>query len=68
MHGDSLGYTDGKVHGSDEGIKLGCIDAKLLGTILGNVDGIILGIDVGKKLGSLDGSLMVLLMEILRAS
>ena len=41
MHGDSLGYTEGKVHGYDEGIKLGCTDGKVIGTILG------LGIDVG---------------------
>ena len=43
------------MHGSDEGIKLGCTDGKVLGTILVNVDGIILGIDVGTYLGSLDG-------------
>ena len=47
MHEDSLGYTDGKVYGSDEGIKLGCIDGILIGTIIVNVDGIIIGIDVG---------------------
>ena len=52
MHGDSLGYTDGKVHGSDEVIKLRCSDGKVLGTILGNLDGIILGLDVGTYLGS----------------
>ena len=55
MFGDSLGYIDGKVLGSDEGIKLGSTDAKVIGTILGNVDGIILGLDVGTELGSLDG-------------
>ena len=43
----SLGFTDGKVLGSDEGIKLGLSDVKVLGTILANVDGIILGLDVG---------------------
>ena len=47
MHGDSLGYTDGKVHYSEEGIKLGYTDGKVLGTIIGNADGIILGLDVG---------------------
>ena len=46
MHGDSLEYTDGKVHGSYEGIKLVCMDGKVLGSILVNVDGIILGLDV----------------------
>ena len=46
MHGDSLGYTDGKLHGSDGGIKLGFTDGKLLGTIIVNIDGIIHGIDV----------------------
>ena len=56
MHGYSLGYTDGKVHGYDEGIKLGYTDGKVLGTISGNVDGIILGLDVGTYLGSVDGS------------
>ena len=47
MNGDSLGYTDVKVHGSDEVIKLGCTDGKVLGNILENVDGIMLGIYVG---------------------
>ena len=47
MHGDSLGYNDGKLHGSYEGIKLGCTDGKVIGAILGNLDGIILRIDVG---------------------
>ena len=50
-----MGYTDGKVYGSNEGIKLVSTDGKVLGTILGNVDGIKLGIDVGTELGSLDG-------------
>ena len=66
MHGDSLGYTDGKVHGYDEGIKLGYTDGNVIVTIPGNVDGIILGLDVGTYLGSVNGSLMVLMMEILR--
>ena len=46
--GESLGYTYGKVLGSDEVIKLGYTYGKVIGTILGNVDGITLGIDVGK--------------------
>ena len=33
-----MGSTDGKALGSDEGIKLGYTDDKVLGTILGNVD------------------------------
>ena len=36
--GHSLGYTDGKMLGSDEGINLGLFDGKVLGTVLGNVD------------------------------
>ena len=44
--------------GSDEGIKLGSTDVKLIGNILGNVDGITLGLDVGTHLGSLYGSLV----------
>ena len=55
LYEDSMGYTDSKFHGSDEGIKLGCTDCKVLVTILGNVDGIILGLDVGTYLGYLDG-------------
>ena len=54
--GDSLGSTDGKVIGSDEGIKLGLCDVKLLVTLIENVDGIKLGVDVETDLGSLDGS------------
>ena len=53
---DSLGYTDGKVIVSDEGIKLGSMDGQVLDTILGNVRGITLGLDVGRELGSLYGS------------
>ena len=56
MLGESLVYTDGKLFGSDEGIRLGSTDGKVLGTILGNVDGITLGLDAGKEPGSLDGS------------
>ena len=47
MLGGSLGYTYGKVLGSDEGIKLGLSDGKVIDTIIRNVDGITLGIDVG---------------------
>ena len=52
----SLGYTYGKVPGSDEGIKLGSTGGELIGIILVNVYGITLGIDVGTYLGSLDRS------------
>ena len=52
----SLGYTDGKVYGSDEGIKLGSTDGKVRGTIHGNLYGITLGIDVWIDLVSLDES------------
>ena len=55
--GDSLGYTCGKVLGSNEGIKLGSSDGKVIGTVLRNVDGITIGINVGTYLGSLNGSL-----------
>ena len=48
--------TDGKVIGSDEGIKLGYIDDNLLGTKLGYIGGITLGNDVETDLGSFDGS------------
>ena len=58
--GISLGYTNGKVIGSDEGIKLGLSCGKLFGNIVVNVDGTTLGIYVGTNLGSLfvsfDGS------------
>ena len=57
---DSLRFTEGKVIGSNEVIKLELNDIKLLGTIFGNVYGITLVIDVGIDLGSLylsfDGS------------
>ena len=42
--------------GSDEDIKLGLSDGKVIGTILGNVDGITLGIDVRTEMDYLDGS------------
>ena len=51
----SLGFTDSKVIGSDEGINMGLFDGEVLGTTLGNVDEITLGLDVGTYLGSLDG-------------
>ena len=54
--GCSLGYTDGKVLGSDEGIKLELFYGKVLGTILGIVHGTKIGIYVGTELGSLDVS------------
>ena len=50
----SLEYTDDKMVGFDEGIKLGYTDGKVNGTILRNVYGNILGLDVGTELGSLD--------------
>ena len=40
--------------GSDEGIKLGSFDGKVLATILENLDEITLEIDVGTEIGSLD--------------
>ena len=40
--------------GSDEVIKMGIYDGKVIGTILGNVDIITLGLDIGTELGSLD--------------
>ena len=54
--GDSLGSTNGKVIGSDEGIKLGLFHREVLDNIFVNIDGITLGIDVGTDLGYLDGS------------
>ena len=56
---NSLGYTDGKVLVSDEGIKMGFTDGKFLGNIIGNVDVIALRADVGIELVSLDASLDV---------
>ena len=49
-------HADGKVHGSDEVIKLGCTDGKVLGTILGNAYRITLGIYIVTELCYLDGS------------
>ena len=56
MLGGSPRYTDDKVPGSDEGIKLGSTDGKVLGTILGNVDGITPGFDSGTYMAPLDRS------------
>ena len=52
----SLRYNDGKVLGSDEGIKLGLSGCKVFGIILVNVDGITHEIDVGTYLGYIDRS------------
>ena len=49
-------YVHGNVIGSDEGIKLGSTDSKLLGAILEHINGITLGLDVGTNMGYLDGS------------
>ena len=46
--------TDGIVLNSDEDIKLGSSDGKVLSTILGYVDGITVVLDVVTDLGSLD--------------
>ena len=54
MLGGSLRSTDGRVIGSDKGIKLVSTDGKVLGTILGNEYGITLGIDVKTDMGFLD--------------
>ena len=43
-------YTDDKMIGFDEGIKLGSTDGKVNGTILRNVDRISLGLDIGTNL------------------
>ena len=42
--------------GSDEGIRIGSTDVKVIGAIHGNLDGIILGLDVGTEMVTLDGS------------
>ena len=41
--GESLGSTEGKVIGSDEGIKLGSSGVKVIGAVLIDVDVITLG-------------------------
>ena len=51
-----MGSTDDKVLGSDEVIKVGISDGKVLGDILVYVYIITLDIDAGTELGSLDGS------------
>ena len=56
MLGDSLVSNDGKLLVSDEVIKIGSTDGKVIGTILVNVDGITLGLDIGTNLGSIYGS------------
>ena len=56
----SLLYTDGKVLGYNEVIKLVSTDGKAFDTIFGNVDGITLVIDIGTEIGSLDGSFDIL--------
>ena len=50
MLGYSLGCTNSKVIGSDEGIKLTSINGGVIGTILVDVDGITLGIYVGTNM------------------
>ena len=54
MFGDLLVYTDGKLHGSDEGIKLGSTDGKLIVTIHENTYRSIIELNVGKCISSLD--------------
>ena len=51
-----MGSSDGKVPVSDEVIKLGLSNGKVIGNILGNVYRITIIIDVGTYLGSLDGA------------
>ena len=46
LFGNSLVYTDDKLLGYYEGIKLVSNDGKGIGTILGNVDLITLGLEV----------------------
>ena len=46
-------FTDRKVIGSDEGIKLRSTYGEVIGTILGNIDVITLGLDVVTGMGSL---------------
>ena len=52
--GYQLRYSDGNVLGSDEVIKLGLSDGKVLSIILVDVDGITFWIDVGTDLVSVD--------------
>ena len=46
---------DEKVLDSDEIIKLGLFDSRVLGSLPGNVDVITFGLDFGTELGSLGG-------------
>ena len=48
--GDSMGCTDGKVLGYNEGIRVVTTDSKVFVTIIGNVDVITLGLDVETEL------------------
>ena len=52
---DSVQYTDGKVLGYDEVIKVGYTNGKIIANILVNVDGISFGIDFVTELGSCGG-------------
>ena len=54
LFGDSLGSNNGKVLGSDEGIKLRFFYCKVISTILVNIDGIRPGLDFGTELIFLD--------------
>ena len=49
-----MAYTAVRSFGSDEDIKMGYTNGKVLVTLLVNVYGITLGIDAGIDLGSLD--------------
>ena len=51
-----MGYTDSKLLGSDEGVKMGSTDGKVIGTILGYANGITLGIDFGTEIGAIEVS------------
>ena len=58
---DSMGYTDGKMIGSDEGIKLGIselgsLDRSFDGSNDGNLGGLLLGDSVGYTYGKMLGS------------
>ena len=53
---ESLVFTDGKVLGFCEGIKVILFDGKLIGNFIRNLDRFTLGFDVERDLGYLDGS------------
>ena len=57
MFKESLGSSDGRVIGYNEGIKLGSIDGKVPCTIFENIDGISLGLHVGTEMVPFDGSI-----------